>query len=71
MTLHRYGWVHRDISAGNVLLVDGQLKLMDFEYAKHEDDKSHHDVRTVGVMHVFSEVPLTQPRVGHSLLHVC
>ena len=63
--------MHRDISAGNVLLVDGKLKLMDFEYAKHEDDKSRHDVRTVGVMCVLSEVSLTHPRVGHSLLHVC
>ena len=71
MILHSYGWVHRDIRAGNVLLVDGKPKLIGFEYAIHEDDKGHHhDVRTVSVMCVLSEVSLIHPRVGHSLFHV-
>lgn len=45
--MHTCRWVHRDISSGNVLIVDGVVKLTDVEYAKHEDDKSHHGIRTV------------------------
>lgn len=32
--LHNLGWVHRDISPGNLMMKDGQLKVADFEYAK-------------------------------------
>ncbi|GJE95027.1 hypothetical protein PsYK624_112060 [Phanerochaete sordida] len=44
--LHKCGWVHRDISAGNVLIVDGVAKLADVEYAKRETDDTTHSVRT-------------------------
>lgn len=51
-SLHAVGWVHRDISAGNIL-VDGKTKiakLADVEYAKQIGRRSgdgHHDIRTV------------------------
>lgn len=45
--LHSIGWVHRDISSGNILVVDGHAKIADFEYAKHENDFTMHGVRTV------------------------
>ncbi|KAJ7756980.1 hypothetical protein B0H16DRAFT_1721448 [Mycena metata] len=32
--LYRMGLVHRDVSAGNILLVDGVGKLSDLEYLK-------------------------------------
>ena len=40
--MHKHGWVHRDVSTGNVLLGD-RPRLVDFEYAKQaqeEDDFS-------------------------------
>ncbi|KAI0345467.1 hypothetical protein BDW22DRAFT_877798 [Trametopsis cervina] len=33
--LHSTGWLHRDISSGNILIVDGTVKLTDLEYAKN------------------------------------
>ncbi|CCL98316.1 uncharacterized protein FIBRA_00310 [Fibroporia radiculosa] len=44
--LHEAGWVHRDISLGNVLERDGVVKLADFEYAKRLDGTSQHEIRT-------------------------
>lgn len=38
--MHESGWVHRDVSTGNILVGDGP-RLVDFEYAKRaseEDD---------------------------------
>ena len=33
--LHQVGWVHRDVSPGNILLCDdGNILLSDLEYAK-------------------------------------
>lgn len=34
------GWVHRDISVGNVLVVGQQVKIADVEYAKMLADPS-------------------------------
>ena len=45
--LHKLGWVHRDVSSGNILVVGNQVKLADFEYAKREGDTSVHGTRTV------------------------
>ena len=45
--IHQAGWVHRDISAGNILMVDNVAKIADFEYAKKMSDISHHTLRTV------------------------
>ena len=43
------GWVHRDISPGNILIAspDEPALLVDFEYAKELNDNSSHEVRTV------------------------
>lgn len=39
--LHTHGWVHRDISAGNVLVdTNGQAKLVDLEYASNILDRA-------------------------------
>ena len=46
--LHQCGWVHQDISIGNILVVGTSAKLADFEYAKRIDDTSDiHEGRTV------------------------
>lgn len=52
LSLHAIGWVHRDISSGNVLVLDGPapaVKLADFEYAKEigETTGGKHEIRTV------------------------
>ncbi|KIP04125.1 hypothetical protein PHLGIDRAFT_494333 [Phlebiopsis gigantea 11061_1 CR5-6] len=44
--LHRSGWVHRDISTGNILVVNGGGRLSDLEYAKKQGDPGHRGVRT-------------------------
>lgn len=33
--LHNCGWVHRDLSTGNILVFEGRGILNDLEYAKH------------------------------------
>ncbi|KAF9646538.1 hypothetical protein BDM02DRAFT_3270901 [Thelephora ganbajun] len=32
--LHKAGWVHRDLSPGNIIVVDGKVKISDLEFAK-------------------------------------
>ncbi|KAJ3552851.1 hypothetical protein NM688_g3934 [Phlebia brevispora] len=44
--LHASGWVHRDISSTNILIVGDQTKLTDFEYAKKIGDTTVHNVRS-------------------------
>ena len=50
--IHLAGWVHRDISTGNVLIDKaGKVRLADFEYAKKMDEESNsHDIRTVRIL---------------------
>jgi len=45
--LHKSGWVHRDISPGNLMRIGGSVKLADLEYAKRLDSDKTHDFRTV------------------------
>ncbi|KAI0086022.1 hypothetical protein BDY19DRAFT_996208 [Irpex rosettiformis] len=45
-TMHKCGWVHRDVSSGNILLVDGFAKISDLEYAKSMKDNSSHSERS-------------------------
>lgn len=52
LSLHAIGWVHRDISSGNVLVLAGPapvVKLADFEYAKEigASTGGKHEIRTV------------------------
>ncbi|GJE95074.1 hypothetical protein PsYK624_112530 [Phanerochaete sordida] len=52
--MHSLGWIHRDISYGNILLVGKRGKITDLEYAKEETDTSVHGIRT-GTMYFMSE----------------
>ncbi|KIP01559.1 hypothetical protein PHLGIDRAFT_38259 [Phlebiopsis gigantea 11061_1 CR5-6] len=54
--MHAAGYVHRDISAGNILVVGGKAKLGDVEYAKEEHDDSGHEVRTGTAFFMATEV---------------
>ena len=54
--LHTAGWLHRDISGGNVMLWQNKVKIADFEYAKRFknmktaeelENTPHHNLRTV------------------------
>ena len=42
--LHEQGWVHCDVSPGNIVIVDGQPKLNDLEYARHESNATPHEM---------------------------
>ncbi|KAN0109363.1 hypothetical protein V8E52_009407 [Russula decolorans] len=44
--LRKVGWVHRDVSAGNILFCDGHGKLADLEYAKKMGESKSHGMRT-------------------------
>ncbi|KAJ3830886.1 hypothetical protein F5878DRAFT_521849, partial [Lentinula raphanica] len=46
--LHRVGWIHRDISGGNIYwFADEEIGLLgDFEYATHLKEPRRHNVRT-------------------------
>ncbi|GJE94444.1 hypothetical protein PsYK624_106140 [Phanerochaete sordida] len=49
--VHSAGWVHRDISSGNILIYEGKVKIADFEYAKKfgfdaPADTQTHDLKT-------------------------
>ncbi|KAJ4499964.1 hypothetical protein C8R41DRAFT_812738 [Lentinula lateritia] len=53
--MHSAGFVHRDISAANVLVKDGNAKLIDLEYSKRVQpgiQSGTSDVKTgTGVFH--------------------
>ncbi|KAI5993502.1 hypothetical protein EDD15DRAFT_2529998 [Pisolithus albus] len=69
--LHSIGWVHRDLSTGNVLYWGGVGKLADLEYAKHVDSSITHEVQTGTLEFMACEVEaqryLFQPHGGKSL----
>jgi serine/threonine protein kinase len=47
--LRRLGWVHRDVSVGNILSCNGQAKLSDFEFAKKVGDEKSCEKRTASL----------------------
>ncbi|KAF8875303.1 hypothetical protein BD779DRAFT_1563813 [Infundibulicybe gibba] len=46
--LHRLGYVHRDISSGNILFHEGRGRLSDLEFCRPFSEPGAHDVRAVG-----------------------
>ena len=54
--IHESGWVHRDVSVGNVYLFDGRGILANLEYAKSTNDTPQHDVRTVRGLDLLSMI---------------
>ena len=44
--LIKLGWVHRDVSIGNILWHNDDGKLADLEYAKRVGYTTSHDLRT-------------------------
>ena len=53
--MRKLGWVHRDVSIGNILSYDGHAKLADLEYAKKMGDLKSNEMRTA------SNLPLPYP----------
>jgi serine/threonine protein kinase len=45
--LTQKGYVHRDISPGNIIFYEGRAKLSDLEFAKQYESGPANDVRTV------------------------
>ena len=45
--MHAHGYVHRDVSSGNIIFHGGDGKTADLEYAKEIGTGSVHDERTV------------------------
>ena len=66
--LHGSGWVHRDISIGNVYLYEGRGLLGDFEFAKNVADHSQPEVRTVREPLLVVETELSDRIRVHSTL---
>ncbi len=46
--MHDAGWIHHDISPGNILVYgNGCAKLTDLEYAQRMDDDAREELRVV------------------------
>ena len=56
--MHSLGWVHRDASAANILVVNGTAKLADLEYAKNRKENGSHPIFTVSTNANAYEHPL-------------
>lgn len=53
--LHAIGWLHRDVSIGNILIKpNGSVVLADLEYAKRFDDPALRNDSTVSIVHIFA-----------------
>jgi serine/threonine protein kinase len=61
--MHILGYVHRDVSAGNILFYQGAGMLCDLEFAKKTTDLTTYEVRTVGSVSSSAPHPLfTNPQ---------
>lgn len=49
--LYECGWVHGDVSVGNILYFDNWAKITDLEYAARKDELGRHD-RVVRRIHL-------------------
>ena len=45
--LTKKGYVHRDISPGNIIIYDGHAKLSNLEFAKQYESGASNHIRTV------------------------
>ena len=67
--LHGCGWVHRDISTGNILLFKDSVKLADLEFAARMDSiHDHKRGRIVCLWRSFEFIPLTN-LAGNALFY--
>jgi prepilin-type processing-associated H-X9-DG protein len=55
--MHKCGYVHRDVSTGNILFCDGRGILMDLEYAKlmGAEKKPREPITVRGIVSVYLE----------------
>ncbi|KAJ3556688.1 hypothetical protein NM688_g1887 [Phlebia brevispora] len=61
--MHQSGWVHRDISANNIIYVNGVAKLADLEYARKEGSTQRcHQLRTSSTFYLSVEAGLSKYR---------
>lgn len=67
--MHKVGWVHHDISMGNIVIVKDRAMILDMEYAKEMDQE--------GDRCIVSFTPLTQQTqllnfdTGHAWVYRC
>jgi hypothetical protein len=68
--MSRAGWVHRDISSGNLYHYQGGGKIGDLEFAKQFVNEGSHEFRTVRRLKTSFFYMMTRTvRSGHLRLH--
>ena len=69
--MHTAGWVHRDVSPGNILLKeDGSILLTDLELAKEMGTQDEHAVVSEIYLSITARSLSLKP-LGNSRLHRC
>ncbi|PCH42859.1 hypothetical protein WOLCODRAFT_17982 [Wolfiporia cocos MD-104 SS10] len=58
--VHNLGYIHGDLSSSNVLLYKKHIRLVDWEYTKHIDDKSLHKILMGPANFMATEVDLQE-----------
>ena len=56
--LTQKGYVHRDISPGNIIFYEGRVKLSDLEFAKQYESGASNHIRTVSGLTKYLVFPL-------------
>ena len=67
--MHQHGYVHRDVSTGNIISHDGHGKMADLKYAKKIGTGGAHEVRTVWLSSHNRNTRSTRITIGHYLFH--